>query len=293
MCSVFFYATRYGMYLVVEYFGCLNCEIFFYIFFVCLQSCNCQPIQVILCRIFNGVKKSFLSKRVSWACPVWCSGTREFKTLKMRPHLSSSDKKKSIVREYAEAIGIAILLALFIRTFVVQAFKIPSGSMLPTLLIGDHLLVNKFIYGIRVPWSGKVLIPVSEPEKGDVVVFRFPKDHSIDYIKRVVATPGDTVEINGDKVADEHAHFSSSSVMSAAENPRDNFGPILVPRNRIFVMGDNRDNSYDSRFWGFVDQRDILGKAFILYWSWDIDKPFFSVSRFTSVRWDRIADLIN
>ncbi len=209
-------------------------------------------------------------------------------------------RKKSVFREYFEAICIAIILALFIRTFVVQAFKIPSGSMLPTLLIGDHLLVNKFIYGIRVPFTGKILVPIKKPKQGDVVVFRFPKDRSIDYIKRVVGTPGDTIEIKEKKVfindkpiTDAHAHISSPSILSANASPRDNFGPILVPENRIFVMGDNRDNSYDSRFWGFVDQKDILGKAFILYWSWDIDKPLFSLERFTSIRFGRFANLID
>ena len=214
--------------------------------------------------------------------------------------LSNIGKNKSVFREYFEAICIAILLALFIRTFIVQAFKIPSGSMLPTLLIGDHLLVNKFIYGIRVPFSGKIIVPIVDPSKGDVVVFKFPKDRSIDYIKRVVGTPGDTVEIKNKKVfvngiaaEDPHAHLSSPAILDAQKSPRDNFGPILVPEDLIFVMGDNRDNSYDSRFWGFVDQKDILGKAFILYWSWDIDKSLFSADRFKSIRWGRVANLID
>lgn len=209
-------------------------------------------------------------------------------------------KKKSVFREYFEAICIAVLLALFIRTFVVQAFKIPSGSMLPTLLIGDHLLVNKFIYGIKMPFTGKILVPFKKPQQGDVVVFRFPKDRSIDYIKRVIGTPGDTVEIrdkkvyvNGKPIDDPHAYISSSTILNAKASPRDNFGPVLVPDDRIFVMGDNRDNSYDSRFWGFVDQRDILGEAFILYWSWDIDKPLFSIERLKSIRLSRLANLIN
>jgi signal peptidase I len=214
--------------------------------------------------------------------------------------LTREGSSKSVFREYFEAICIAVLLALFIRTFVVQAFKIPSGSMLPTLLIGDHLLVNKFIYGVRVPFAGNILIPYKKPERGDVVVFRFPKDRSVDYIKRVVGTPGDTVEvrqkkvyINGEPVDDPHAHISSPSLLNAAASPRDNFGPVLVPEGRIFVMGDNRDNSYDSRFWGFVDQRDILGKAFILYWSWDIEKPLVSLDRLVSIRWKRLADIID
>ncbi len=214
--------------------------------------------------------------------------------------MSRLGKNRSVFREYFEAICVAIILALFIRTFVVQAFKIPSGSMLPTLLIGDHLLVNKFIYGIRIPFTGKILIPIKSPQHGDVVVFRFPKDRSIDYIKRVVGTPGDTIEIknkkvfiNGQPMQDTHAHFSSPALLDAQASPRDNFGPILVPEQRIFVMGDNRDNSYDSRFWGFVDQQDILGKAFILYWSWDIDKPLLSLERFTSIRFGRLANFID
>jgi len=219
---------------------------------------------------------------------------------KKRYSLSIEPKNKSVFREYFEAIFIAILLALFIRTFIVQAFKIPSGSMLPTLLIGDHLLVNKFTYGVKVPFTGKTLVPFKTPEQGDVVVFRFPKDRSVDYIKRVIGTPGDTVEIknkkvfvNGGAIDDTHANISSSSLLSAKKSPRDNFGPIRVPEDRIFVMGDNRDNSYDSRFWGFVDQKDVLGKAFILYWSWNIDEPLFSLDRISSIRFGRLGNLID
>ena len=214
--------------------------------------------------------------------------------------MSSHVSKKSLVREYVEAIGIAILLALFIRTFVIQAFKIPSGSMLPTLKIGDHLLVSKFSYGVRLPFTGSLLVPWKSPERGDVIVFKFPKDRSVDYIKRVVGLPGDTVTlkdkrlyINGEVMADPHAHFTSSLIMDAKAGPRDNFGPVTVPEDSVFVMGDNRDNSYDGRFWGFVDQRDILGKAIILYWSWDIDTPLLSLDRVASVRWTRIGDLID
>jgi signal peptidase I len=214
--------------------------------------------------------------------------------------VESIKKKKSVVREYAEAIAIAILLALFIRTFVVQAFKIPSGSMLPTLLIGDHLLVNKFIYGIRVPFSGKVLVPLKDPKSGDIIVFKFPKDRSIDYIKRVVGVPGDKIEVKNKKVyrndklaEDPFAHFTSTTILPGSVSPKDNFGPITVPEGKYFVMGDNRDNSSDSRFWGFVETNDVLGKAMIIYWSWDIDKPLLSVDRFSSIRWGRLADVIH
>lgn len=214
--------------------------------------------------------------------------------------MESIKKKKSVVREYAEAIAIAILLALFIRTFVVQAFKIPSGSMLPTLLIGDHLLVNKFIYGIRVPFSGKVLVPLKDPKSGDIIVFKFPKDRTIDYIKRVVGVPGDKIEVKNKKVyrndklaEDPFAHFTSTTMLPGSVSPKDNFGPITVPEGKYFVMGDNRDNSSDSRFWGFVETNDVLGKAMIIYWSWDIDKPLLSVDRFSSIRWGRLADIIH
>ena len=211
-----------------------------------------------------------------------------------------SRKKKSTVREYAEAIIIALVLALFIRTFVVQAFKIPSGSMLPTLQIGDHILVNKFIYGIKVPFSGKILVPIDEPEPNDIVVFKYPRDTKLDYIKRVIAVAGDTVEerdkklyVNGKPFPDKYGVHTDPRILPASAGPRDNFGPVTVPEGHIFVMGDNRDNSYDGRFWGFVDLKAVRGKAFIIYWSWDVQKPLLSVDRFTSVRWSRIGDVLH
>lgn len=211
--------------------------------------------------------------------------------------------RKSIIREYIEAILIAVVLALFIRTFIVQAFKIPSGSMLETLQIGDHLLVSKFIYGIKMPFTGKVLVPIKEPKRGDIVVFKYPQNTSLDYIKRVIAVGGETVEIKDKKVfingkplakADDYGQFKEERIIPASAGPRDNFGPVTVPEGKLFVMGDNRDNSYDSRFWGFVDLEAVRGKAFILYWSWDTDKnkQLFSVDRFASIRWGRIGNLV-
>lgn len=206
--------------------------------------------------------------------------------------MTKNEKKKSIIREYAEAIIIALILALFIRTFVVQAFKIPSGSMLPTLKIGDHLLVNKFIYGIKNPVNGTVLVPVSEIERKDIIVFEYPVDPSKDFIKRVVGLPGDKIQINDKKlfVNDkrfqvEAAEFLDSRVIPGDLSPRDNYGPVTVPEKSLFVMGDNRDNSHDSRFWGFVDYKEVKGRAFILYWSWDSDE--------FSPRWSRIGDIIH
>ncbi|MFH0810682.1 MAG: signal peptidase I [Pseudomonadota bacterium] len=208
---------------------------------------------------------------------------------KVVPHQAPA--RKSTVREYAEAIIMAVLLALFIRTFIVQAFKIPSGSMRPTLLEGDHILVNKFLYGVKMPFVDTTLIPLTNPKRGDVVVFAFPEDPSKDFIKRVVATEGETVEIhdkkvfiNGKAVEDPHASFTDPRIMPAELYPRDNIKPRKVPKGHIFVMGDNRDGSYDSRFWGFVPLEAVRGKAFILYWSWK-DKEW-------SVRWDRLADFV-
>jgi signal peptidase I len=196
-------------------------------------------------------------------------------------------QQRSTWREYAEALLMAVLLALFIRTFVVQAFKIPSGSMLPTLQIGDHLLVNKFIYGIRIPFIGKRFFEFRHPQHGDVIVFIYPQDPTKDFIKRVVGVPGDRIEVrnkdlfvNGEKVNDPNAHYDAKSP-SMARSPRDNFGPFEVPGNQVFVMGDNRDHSHDSRFWGPVKDEEILGKAFILYWSWDSAK--------FRPRWSRIG----
>ena len=204
----------------------------------------------------------------------------------------SQSKRKSIVREYAEAILIALLLALFIRTFVVQAFKIPSGSMLNTLLIGDHILVNKFIYGIKNPFNGNTWIPVKKPERGDIIVFKYPINPAQDYIKRVAGVAGDQIEIknkkvyvNGELQDESYAIFLENKIRSPGTQSRDNLEMITVPANSLFVMGDNRDNSYDSRFWKFVDLKAVKGKAFIFYWSWD------KVN--TSVRWNRIGNLVH
>ena len=200
-------------------------------------------------------------------------------------------KTKSTFREYAEAIGMALLLALFIRTFIVQAFKIPSGSMIPTLQIGDHILVNKLAYGIRIPLWGHYLVDFGKVQRGDVIVFIFPEDRSKDFIKRVVGVAGDTVEIrgkkiyiNGQQVEDPHAHFEGDDPQNILPASRDDYGPTKVPENHLFVMGDNRDRSYDSRFWGFVNLDDVRGKAFLIYWSWDGSDRW--------VRWERLASLI-
>jgi len=205
-------------------------------------------------------------------------------------------KRKSVVREYSEAIIIAVLLALFIRAFVVQAFKIPSGSMEPTLLVGDHILVNKFIYGIRVPIVNKEIIPIRSPKQFDIVVFQYPNDRSKDYIKRVIGLPLQEVKvinkkiyINGQPLNDPYGYFDDPSI---SPGTRDNFGPVVVPAHSYFVMGDNRDHSYDSRFWGFVDHSDLVGEAFIIYWSWRQEGNFSIEPSESYIRWNRFGKLL-
>lgn len=240
-----------------------------------------------------------------------------------RPKESSAEpaRSKSLMREYGEALVIALALALIIRAFLVQAFSIPSGSMQPTLLIGDYLLVNKFSYGIRNPFTNKVVIPVSEPKRGDVVVFIFPQDPGKDYIKRVVGLPGDEVRLRNKKVyingklLDMPQAVNTDPLMlppprGPLDSARDNFGPVTVPPGAYFVMGDNRDHSYDSRFWGFVPQDALRGKAFIIYFSWegaqgaslpqafaDGVKGLFTKMSWDAkafrIRWDRLGQLIN
>ncbi|NVN90512.1 MAG: signal peptidase I [Desulfuromonadales bacterium] len=199
---------------------------------------------------------------------------------------------KSKIREYAESILWAVVLALVIRVCVIQSFKIPSGSMEDTLVIGDCLLVNKFVYGIRVPFSELRLPKLREPRRGDVIVFKYPEDRSKDFIKRLIGVPGDEimvrdkhVYVNGTLYQNPHQVHKDQRILSQELTLRDNFGPVRVPANAYFVMGDNRDNSYDSRFWGFVGTADVVGLAFIKYWSWDQDE--------WRVRWQRIGKLID
>ena len=203
--------------------------------------------------------------------------------------------QKGKLREYIETIVVALLVALFVRTFVVQAFKIPSSSMEPTLLIGDHILVNKFIYGIRIPVLGIKLFEFKRPKRGDVIVFIYPRDRSKDFIKRVIATGGETVQIkdrviyiNGKPIDDPWGVYQGNPYPMPF-SPKANFGPVTVPEGYLFVLGDNRDNSQDSRYWGFVPLKDVLGKAFLIYWSWDWRKR----NILHRVRWNRIGKLIH
>lgn len=220
-------------------------------------------------------------------------------------------KEKSKLRETIEAVIIAFFIAMVIRTFVIQAFKIPSGSMIPTLLIGDHILVNKFLLGtpVDIPFTDINLFRMPglrKVQRGDIIVFKFPADPTRDFIKRVIGVEGDVIEskdkelfVNGRRVIEPFAQWMDSTVrfrgadcryetgtpdFPNSENCRDSFGPFAVPQGKVFVMGDNRDQSYDSRFWRFVDASQIKGKAMIIYWSWDGNK--------TWVRFGRIGSLI-
>jgi len=224
--------------------------------------------------------------------------------------------KKSFYKEWVEPFLIAAIVALFIRQFVVEAFKIPSGSMIPTLTIGDHLLVNKFIYGPRIPFTDTRIFSWKEPKRGEVIVFKYPENEDKNFIKRVVGLPGDKIELkNGILLINDQPVKLQETAASGEDNQNaefpygfkarlykeqlgtithdmqylheqsgTNFGPILVPKESVFVMGDNRDNSQDSRVWGFVKFNKILGRAFIIYWSWNGDDNW--------VRWKRISTLI-
>ncbi len=206
--------------------------------------------------------------------------------------MKTEKKKKGIIREYVEAFATAIVLALIIRALIIQAFKIPSGSMEPTLLVGDHILVSKFIYGMHIPFTNHVILPLENPKEGDVVVFEYPKDESIDFIKRAIGLPGDKLQIinkqvyiNGKALNEPYAYHGDSDILPANVSPRDNFGPIVVPKGEYFMMGDNRDFSNDSRFWGFVKRDLILGKAWVIYFSWN--------PKTLHIRWNRFGMLIH
>ena len=201
-------------------------------------------------------------------------------------------RAKSKIWEYAEVILWAVVLALIIRTCVVEPFKIPTRSMEDTLLTGDYLLVNKFIYGIKIPFTNLRSPAFRAPEQGDVIVFKYPEDRSKNYIKRVIGVPGDEIQIrdkqvyvNGKVYKNVHEVYKDPEILPSTSEKRDNFGPILVAENSYFVMGDNRDYSYDSRFWGFVKKSDLVGLAIIKWWSLDHDNR--------QVRWQRIGRLID
>jgi signal peptidase I len=211
--------------------------------------------------------------------------------------------KKSVVREYFESLVIAVVLALFIRTFVVQAFKIPTGSMEQNLLIGDHLLVNKFVFGPTVSRIEKTLLPMTDIRRLDVIVFKYPEDPERDFIKRVIGLPGDTIElrnkrvyVNGQRLEEPYVYYLedppplpdemslSGDPAGSAGDPRVRYGPVTVPPNHYFAMGDNRDNSQDSRYWGFLPRENVKGKALVIYWSYEAETG----NILSATRWNRI-----
>jgi signal peptidase I len=234
--------------------------------------------------------------------------------------MTTTPFRKSAVREYFESIVIAVILALFIRTFVVQAFKIPTGSMENNLLIGDHLLVNKFVLGPTASRLEQALMPLGTIKRRDIVVFKYPEEPDRDFIKRIIGLPGETVElkqkkvyINGTPLDEPYVHFlqppSAGSDLHEVTSfdLRERYGPVTVPAGEYFVMGDNRDNSQDSRYWGFLPRDYIKGKALVIYWSYESDREDYQdegaaatakgmvsvfTHFFTRTRWDRMLHQI-
>jgi signal peptidase I len=223
----------------------------------------------------------------------------------------------SVLREYIESFGIALIMALIIKCSVVEAYKIPSGSMEDTLLVGDFLLANKFIYGSKIPLLPVHLPALREPKPGDIVIFKYPQNPKVNYIKRCVAVEGQTVEIkdkvlyvDGKRFPDPLlVKYTDRNNRASGRDPRDNFGPYKVPIGHLFMMGDNRDNSADSRYWGPLPRGLVLGKAMIIHWSWapDDQAPIITSSDLLSipknigynilhfpnrVRWNRLMTII-
>ena len=217
--------------------------------------------------------------------------------------------QKSTTREYFESIVIAVILALFVRTWVIQAFKIPTGSMEQNLLIGDHLLVNKFVYAPAVTAAERMLLPLGEYQRGDVLVFKYPEDPERDFIKRLIGLPGETIELRQSRVFINGAPIAEPSLAAMRQGGhmppdiRGTFGPQVVPEGHLFMMGDNRGDSQDSRYWGPLPVGYVKGKAFVLYWSYKSEGEFYSdadigatlrrlgsaVTHFiTRTRWERL-----
>lgn len=226
-----------------------------------------------------------------------------------KKHDSTAPPPKSTLREYFESILVAVVLALFVRTFVFQAFKIPTGSMKPNLLVGDHLLVNKFAFApVAFPFE-RAALPMRDIRRGDVLVFKFPEEPERDFIKRAIGLPGDTVElknqtvyVNGTALVEPYAHY----LFPPSENGgndldlRRKYGPVTVPPDRYFMMGDNRDDSQDSRYWGFLPVHYIKGRALFIYWSFETPEgsagggPLSTFTGiFTGTRWGRLFHQIH
>ncbi|MCE5276001.1 MAG: signal peptidase I [Syntrophaceae bacterium] len=206
----------------------------------------------------------------------------------------SGDKKKSVARDWAEALAVAFVIAMIIRAFILQAYRIPSSSMEDTLLKGDHILATKYTYGLTVPFTTKKIWGADRiPKRGDIIIFTFPENHAMDFVKRVIGLPGDTIEvrekkvyINGKPFATSFEKYTDPFILSQGPGRvRDYFGPVVVSPGHVFAMGDNRDQSYDSRFWGQVPIENIKGKALAIYFSWQAEKPW--------IRYWRIGHLVH
>ncbi len=205
----------------------------------------------------------------------------------------SKDKQKSIARDWAEALVTAFIIAMIIRAFILQAYRIPSSSMEDTLLKGDHILATKFTYGLTMPFTTKKIWGADRiPSRGDIIIFTFPVNHDMDFVKRVIGLPGDVIEvrdkkvyINGKRFAIPYEKYTDPFSINIGQNKvRDFFGPVTVNPGHVFAMGDNRDQSFDSRFWGQVPIENIKGRAFIIYFSWAGESPW--------IRFNRIGHLI-
>ena len=209
--------------------------------------------------------------------------------------------RKSTAREYFESICVAVILALFVRTFIVQAFKIPTGSMENNLLIGDHLLVNKFVFAPTLARLEETLLPIDPIRRGDIIVFKYPEEPERDFIKRVIGLPGETIELRkkrvyiDDTLLDEpYVHYLEppDEEGGADFDVRVRYGPVTVPPGHYFMMGDNRDNSQDSRYWGFLPQEYVKGKALFVYFSFGEESGGLR-ELMTGVRWNRILHQIH
>jgi signal peptidase I len=208
--------------------------------------------------------------------------------------------KKSIVREYFESLVIAVLLALFVRTWVFQAFKIPTGSMERNLLVGDHLIVNKMVFGQTVGAAESAVLPVRDLRRGDVVVFKFPKDPERDFVKRVIGLPGDRIElhrkkvyVNGQPLEEPYVQFLEPPSVDGpprTSDLREEYGPVNVPDGQYFMMGDNRDNSEDSRYWGFMPRTYVKGKALFIYFSFEEGDG--SSRGLSAIHWERLFNRV-
>ncbi len=227
-------------------------------------------------------------------------------------HIEYKEENEPLIVEYARSFFPVVLAVFILRSFIAEPFRIPSGSMMPTLLIGDFILVNKFTYGIRIPVLNKKIIEINEPQRGDVVVFRYPKNPSVDYIKRLIGLPGDHIRYIDKKLYVNNQLVKQTSLgryqgvgqginMTGAELLKENLlgvehkilishrapnieGNFIVPPRHYFMMGDNRDNSNDSRYWGTVPEENLVGKAFFIWMSWDW--------QYKGVGFDRIGTVI-